>query len=137
MIIGILIGIGIWQLVGLGVCLMTDQDEEKVAIAGILVPYLILSGLGVIYKKARLAYFRKNYSWCVLYRHKEAKEHSVHGCAIRNKDIDKYFHKGENEYYIKIIRTGKDWKSAPYETITKVRKNGFLCQEWVDKNFKK
>lgn len=138
MIIGILIGIAIWQLVILAVYMITDQDEEKIAITGMLVPWLLLSGLAMIYVWIRLTYNRKNYSLCSLYGTQNEQPYFYsNNIGIKNKDIDKYFQEGENEYFIRITKNGKVFQTTPYETITSIRKNGFLCQEWVDKNFKK
>lgn len=143
MIIGILIGIGIWQLVVMVVCLVSGQDEEKPLIAGMIVPWLLFSGFAIIYKKARLSYYRKNYSLCSLYDAQEEEPYFYFGgIGIKNKDINKYFQEGEYDFFIRITGLGKDFKSIPRETITTIRKNairkdGYFDQEWVDDHFKK
>lgn len=138
MLIGILIGILVWQLVGFVVLLVTD-DEEKTAIVGVVIPWAIFGGCMIVYKKIKFAHFKKNYSVCSFYSTKDNGEEFGHhgGVGIKNKDIPKYFQKGENKYYINIYRSGKECKSLPYETVTTIRKNGYFCQEWVDENFKK
>lgn len=139
MLVGIIVGIIIWQLVGFGVLLVTD-DEEKTAIVGVVIPWAIFGGCMIVVKKIRLAYYKKNYSLCSLYGTQEdgKPDHGYFGgIAIKNKDIDKYYRQGENKYYVNVYKSGKEFKSCPYETMTKIRKNGWFCQQWVDENFKK
>lgn len=138
MLVGILIGILVWQLVGFVVLLITN-DEEKVAIVGVVIPWAIFGACFMVYKKIRLTYYKKNYSLCAFYSTKDECEPMGHhgGVGIKNRDISKYYQSGENKYYIHVYRNGKDFKSAPDETITTIRKNGYFCQEWVDENFKK
>lgn len=134
----VLLGMVIWQILVMVICLVSGQDEEKTGIAGMIIPWILLSIAGTIYKKVKLSYYRKNYSLCSFYRHTEKEEFGYHGgVGIKTKDIGKYYQKGENDYYINVYQDGKNWKSPPYETITKIRKNGSFCQEFVDTNFKK
>lgn len=138
MVMGILIGMLLWQILVMIVCLLNGQNEEKTGIVGMAIPWLILNCIGFIYRKTTLVYYKKKYSSCDLYGTENDKPYFFFGSiGIKNKDIDKYYKEGENKYYIKIIRNGKDFKNTPYETMTTIRKNGFVCQEWVDKNFKK
>ena len=134
----LLLGIIIWQNVVFLTMLFSGEDEELVAKIGMGIPYGILCIIGMIYRPLRLKYYQKNYSLCSFYKRQEKEEFEYHGgVCIKNKDISKYYQKGENDYYINVYRSGKDLKSAPHEKITKIYKNGFFCQEFVDTNFKK
>lgn len=135
----LLLGAVIWQMLVFIALLISGEDEEMTVKIAMIVPYTIFSIFAIIYKKVVLSYYQKNYSLCSLWKKQEKGDHPYFGgIAIKNKDIGKYYHEDDDgEYYINVYQDGKNFKSIPYEKMTKIRKNGWFCQKWVDENFLK
>lgn len=131
------IGIVIYQIICMVVYIVTNEDDNIMSIMGMLIPFAVWSYLiqPIIYKIV-LTYYRKNYNcyrFCYT-RIDGAKDKSL-GTFYSNIKNMKDFSQNENdEYYIELVRSGKDFKSVPYKgNIYKGQEN---FQGWEMNRFK-
>lgn len=139
MLVGILLGIVIWQIVVIVGFAISGQNEDCGLTIGMLIPYLLVNGIMFIYKFISLIIYNKNYTMCTIRTKKRENDNCIMSCiAIKLKDIQKYYSvNDDSDYYIKIYDNFTGFKSCPSEKITNIRKNGWFCQEWVNNNLVK
>ena len=123
----------VWQGTTCIAFIVTNEDEGITALVGAGLAIVVLCGVvkcvRAIYK-ALLSLTHKAFT----IRHKDGdtcnSSYPVAHVRIRKRDINKYYLEGENDYFIKP----SDWHPFNCDNIRKVRKNGWFCQRWVDKN---
>lgn len=111
-IIAALIGIVVWQIIGLIVYEASGEKEEVLAWVILFIPVIICNGLGYIYRKLYFAWCKNNLNGYILYCNGVSVFSQVY---MTDKEAEKLYHEGENNYYIKKYSEGHNWKSAPYK----------------------
>jgi hypothetical protein len=137
-ILFILFGMIIWQTITFIVLFVTHEDDNAVAYTGCGLPLLIFNGIMIVLKIIRKIYIRKNYIMAIIWNEKgsDGKPMSLGRVRVKRGTIDKYYAKGENQYYIGEFTP--EWKSFENEeNIKHIRKNGWYCQEWINENIVK
>lgn len=114
-----------WQLVCVIVDLITNDDEDKVAIFAFGVWIPVSSAIGFVVKKFRLFRSRR-YNCYQLYGKLSANGFANSWITnkymtkeVANKYFIRQFDKDEEvtlSYSIRLLRTGKEFKSAPYKS---------------------
>lgn len=111
-IIAALIGIVVWQIIGLIVYEASGEKEEVLAWVILFIPVIICNGLGYIYRKLYFAWCKNNLNGYILYCNGVSVFSQVY---MTDKEAEKLYHEGESESYIKKVSEGRNWKSAPYK----------------------
>lgn len=116
-IIAGIIGIVVYQIICMLVYIFTNENDNVMSIMGMLVPFAIWNYLirPIIYKIV-LTYYRKNYNcYRFCYTKTDGTKDKTLGSFYANTKNIKDFSQNENdEYYIELVRNGKDFKSIPY-----------------------
>lgn len=117
-IIAGIIGIIIYQIICMLVYIFTNEDDNVMSIMGMLIPFAIWNYLirPVIYKIV-LTYYRKNYNgyrFCYT-RIDGTKDKSINVFYANAKNIKDFSQNENDENYIELVRSGKDFKSVPYK----------------------
>lgn len=116
-IIAGLIGIIIYQIICMIVYIATNENDTVMSIMGILIPFAVWNYLmRPVICKIVLTYYRKNYNcYRFCYTKLDGTKDKSLGTFYAHAKIVKYFSQNENdEYYIELVRSGKDFKSVPY-----------------------
>lgn len=112
-IISALIGIVVWQVICIIVYLLSHDKDEVLVWVTLFVPAVIITFLGFVYRKIHLEWCRKHlnrYAACYIQDEKE----NCNMYFYMNKAFEKrFYHEGQNNYYIKMIKSGATFKSAP------------------------
>ena len=137
-IIASIVGIIIYQIICMVVYIATNEDDNIMAIMGMLVPFAIWNYLirPIIYKTV-LIYYRKNYNcyrFCYT-RIDGAKDKSLSVFYAKPKDLKEFSQNENDEYYIELIRNGKEFKSVPYKS--EIYKGQETFEGWNMNLFKK
>ncbi|MDF2879459.1 MAG: hypothetical protein K0R54_16 [Clostridiaceae bacterium] len=134
----VLLGITIWQLITFVVLIVTNEDDDKTIITGCGLPLIIFNSGIFVLKFIRKIYIRKYYVLAHIRNEKGAdgKEVFINNVRVRRNQLQNYYTKGENKYYIEQFESENN--SIEYhENIKKVIDNGWYCQEWINKNLVK
>lgn len=108
-IISAVISIIAWQIICTIVYLLSKENDEVLAWTALFVPATILSFFGWIYRKIRFAWCKNNLNGYILY----CNGVGVFQAYMTDKEAEKLYHEGENDYCIKKFSEGRNWKSAP------------------------
>lgn len=98
-IIAGLIGILVWQIIGLIAYEASGEKEEILAWVILFVPVIICNGLGYIYRKFYFAWCKNNLNGYILYCNGVGVFLSQ--IYMTDKEAEKLYHEGESNYYIK------------------------------------
>lgn len=112
-IIAALIGIVVWQIIGLIVYEASGEKEEVLALVILFIPVIICNGLVYIYRKLYFAWCKNNLNGYILYCN--GVRVFLSQVYMTDKEAEKLYHEGENNYYIKKHSEGHTWKSAPHK----------------------
>lgn len=112
-IIAALIGIVVWQIIGLIVYEASGEKEEVFAWVILFIPVIICNGLGYIYRKLYFVWCKNNLNGYILYCN--GVRVFLSQVYMTDKEAEKLYHEGENNYYIKKYSEGHIWKSAPHK----------------------
>lgn len=112
-IIAGLIGIVMWQIIGLIVYEASGEKEEILAWVILFVPVIICNGLGYIYRKLYFVWCKNKLNGYILYCNGVGVFLSQ--IYMTDKEAEKLYHESESNYYIKKYSEGRTWKSAPYK----------------------
>ena len=114
-----IMGIIVYQFICMLVYIFTNENDDIMAIMGMLVPFAIWNYLfrPVMYKIV-LMYYRKNYNgYRFCYTTKDGrKDTHLSTFYAKTKDMKKFSQNTEDDYYLSLVRKGKDFKSIPYKT---------------------
>lgn len=131
------IGIVIYQIICMFVYIFTNENDNVMAIMGMLIPFAIWNYLihPIIYKVA-LAHYRKNYNcYRFCYTKKDGTKDKTLGTFYANAKYIKDLSQNESDkYYIELVRSGKDFKSIPYKSHVYKGQENF--QGWEMSKFK-
>lgn len=124
MLIGIIIGVIIWQAV---IVIMNYANINEGLINNIscgvwILPILLL---GTLYRKIRLAYYRTFYDIYFAYTPGREGAFITAVVLIKKSQANQYYQRGENSYFIEWHGSGKNIKS--------VTKGDFLSKEGLEK----
>ena len=116
-IIARIIGIIIYQIIFMIVYIATKENDNVMSIMGMLVPFAIWNYLmrPIIYQIV-LAYYRRNYNcyrFCFT-KQDGTKDKSLGIFYANTKNIKNLSQNENNEYYVELVKRGKDIKSVPY-----------------------
>ena len=113
------IGIVIYQVICMLVYIFTNENDNVMAVMGMLIPFAIWNYLiyPIVYKVV-LAYYRKNYNcYYFCYSNKDGtKDKTLGTFYAKAKDIKDFSQNESDKYYIELVRSGKDFKSIPYKS---------------------
>lgn len=116
-IISGIIGIVIYQIICMVVYIFTNEDDDVMSIMGMLVPLAIWEAIirPVVYKIV-LTYYRKNYNcYRFCFTKTDGTKDKLCGTFYANiKNINNFSQNENDEYYIELVRNGRDFKSIPY-----------------------
>ena len=116
-IIAGLIGIIIYQIVAMVVYVATNEDDNIMSIMGMLVPYGIWCCIVPIIRKVYLLWCKKNlkgYRFC--WRKEDGTiDGDLHTFYATDKMVKSFSQDEKNCYFIKMVSTGKSFKSWPYK----------------------
>lgn len=102
-----------WQVLS---CIAITINEAKGTYFAVCIPAFICEIIGLIYRKFRVYYAKRNYILCYLYKTgRDGKSVSLWSLYCTRKQYEKFYHEGENDYYIKFYRDGSTFKSAPFK----------------------
>lgn len=124
-------GILFWQLVTFIAAIITHEDQDVILSLSLGLPLIVWNYLADKFYSIRLIYIKKRYVICTVYSDTDM----CSGIAIPKKDIDRYYLEGENQNFIKVHDS--EIRSIPCQFINRLKPDGFLTSEWVDKNLKK
>jgi len=134
MFTGILVGIGISQLICFLVFVLTHEDEMKAMLAGGGIFLLPVKWLFMLMRAIWKAYVNHTYT---VYKVCGVNENFWNQYVrLKKKWFDNYYHEGENDYYIEEYLEPKN-KPHNYDPLRKLPGNGWWNQEWVNKNLLK
>lgn len=116
-IIAGMIGIVIYQIIAMIVYIITNENDNIMSIMGMLVPYAVWCCIAPIIRKVYLIWCRRNLNG---YRFCWVKEDGTIAGDIQTfyatDKVMKNFTQDENSrYFIKMVSTGKSFKSWPYK----------------------
>lgn len=125
------LGMVAWQFITFLVFVISGEDAEKTEVAGIGIFYPIALGILKLLSTIRNYIIDKTY---VAYRVKRGERLMGEHFRIKPKNLHKYYMEKDNvqNYLVK-----SQWKPSSCRKITKVQKNGWFDQKWVDENIKK
>lgn len=110
-IIAALIGILVWQIIGL-ITYEASGENEDALIWVFCVPALILNIIGWCYNKLRFVWCKKNLNGYIFYWNGTSMLSQAY---MTDKQAEKLYHEGESNCYIKKYSDGRNWKSAPHK----------------------
>lgn len=111
-IVAALIGIVVWQIIGLILYEASGEKEEILASVILFIPVIICNGICYIYRKLYFVWCKNNLNGYILYCNGVGLSSQVY---MTDKEAEKLYHEGESSYYIKKYSEGYTWKSAPYK----------------------
>lgn len=136
-IIAGIVGIVIYQIICMTVYIFTNENDNVMAIMGMLIPFVIWNYLiyPIVYKIV-LAYYRKNYNcYRFCYTKKDGtKDRTLDTFYATEKDIKNFSKNESDKYYIEFVKSGKDFKSIPYKSCVYKGQENF--QGWEMNKFK-
>lgn len=143
-IVAILVGALVWQTIAMIVCVITNENEDITLPVCFGVWTIIFSAAGFMCRSIRLAYSRRYNCYQVYGKPNPKFDKPCHWwlcnvymtpkTAEQFRSVDEYGY----EYAIKLLRTGKEFKSCPYkQEIVKEGDNFPACSDDFMKNFKK
>lgn len=132
-----IIGIIIYQIICMIVYLITNENDNVMAIMGMLIPFAIWNYLiqPIVYKVV-LSYYRKNYNcyrFCYTIKN-GMKDKTLGTFYAKTKDIKDFSQNENDKYYIELVRNGKEFKSIPYKSHVYKGQENF--QGWEMSKFK-
>ena len=130
----ILLGVITWQMVTLIVLVVTNEDEDKVIRIGCGLPLVIANSIMWVLRVVRKKYIRKNYELVHIFNE---NGNFIKNVRVKKGTLHKYYHKGENKYYIEEFIPKINQSVEHADKITKVEENGWFCQEWINENLVK
>ena len=101
-----------WQIIS---CIAVLINEEKGLYFSICVPVFILNIIGWIYRKIALKYAQKHYCRVGVRSETYVEPFPIFIFYCTHKQYEKFYHKGENGYYIEFLKDGSTFKSVPYK----------------------
>ena len=103
-----------WQTVS---CIAVIINESKGTYFAICVPAFILECFSWVYRKISLKYVQKHYCRVSVRSEKYVNElgPNIFTFYCTHKQYEKFYHKGENGYYIEFLKDGSTFKSTPFK----------------------
>lgn len=132
-ILFICLGFFICQLLIVLIFKITDEDEYRTIYISTIILLLFINLVVKILTKIKNKHIKRNY---IVIRVCNDNA-TLFYVRIKKRNTTKYYHYGENKYYIEEINS-KNECILRLENIQRVHKtNGKCCQEWINKNLVK
>ena len=135
----IVIGAIAWQIITFGFYFISKQDEEKSMIVATLIPFSLAFISYRTFKYLYDFYIDKFYvSSKVNIRGISDWRSMSDQFRVKRSSLGKYYTSPteDNQAYLSFDGY-KQWKPSNCDSITKVNKNGWFDQEWVNNNLLK
>ena len=131
----LVIGVLLWQAIVTIAFVITGEDADKTALVGGGVVVMLIWCVVRILRKILRLYYGVAYKSFTVHSKLSNGNNSfpIEHIRVRKKNIFKYYAKGENDNHIEPSK----WHPTSCVDVNKIRKNGWVTQEWFDTNVKK